>query len=253
MFREFAGLLKRASAAAGVASLVAFAGQANAVSYVGSWDPAFGDDFQDLGWRGEAVFEIPKACLDLGAGIYTNLSPCASANGGLRITSAVVEFYQVGSEPTSIVGEGVIGAGGVLDILEFQEPSFTITMEVDENRELSGVIGFFLTTDSSNISLVTSEGYQGAGATFALGFIESPFGSGDYYAQMGWSQKRKWWEHCPLCSAGFSDLIQDPERGSFLTFRQVGLEVPEPGSLALLLPAVGMLAAFRRRRSASAA
>jgi hypothetical protein len=247
MFREFAGLLKRVSAAAGVASLVAFAGQANAASYVGSWDPAFGSAFPNLGWRGEAVFVIPDACLAVD-GIYTNGSTCA--NGGLQITSAVVEFYNLSAPPAigSPIGQNVTG---VLDTLYFVQPSLTITMDV-RGGELFGVIGTFLTFDTSSIPLVTAMGYNGASATFGLGFRDDPLFSGNaYYAQMGWTQDRpcRFFVHCT--KFGKSDL-QNSSGGSFLTFERI-LAVPEPGSLALLLPAIGMLAAFRRRKPAPAA
>jgi len=247
MFREFAGLLKRVSAAAGVASLVAFAGQANAASYVGSWDPAFSSAFPDLGWRGEAVFEIPDACLAID-GVYVNSnllnsnpSNCADG-GGLKIKSAEVEFYDV-SAPNI-----------VLDTLYFVEPSATITMEVKDG-DLFGVIGAFLTFDSSSIPLISQWGWQGAGATFGLGFVQSPFPGGEYFAQMGWVQYRtcNFYSYSFGCKQfGVSDL-ENQSGSSFLTFRQIGLEVPEPGSLALLLPAVGMLVAFRRRKPAPAA
>jgi len=268
MFREFAGLLKRVSAAAGVASLVAFAGQANAASYVGSWDPAFGDDFPDLGWRGEAVFEIPDACLPQfgGAnGVYvnfnvlgTNPSNCVDG-GGLRIISAEVEFYNVND------------SNNVLDTLYFVEPSATITMEVRDN-ELYGVIGSFLATATSIIDEVTQEGFeQDAPASFQLFFRDLPLGgslingpgTADYYAQMRWTQKRtatdcttvqlnRFFSYYDPCSFGYSALDLQSGGSTFLTFQRV-IEVPEPGSLALLLPAVGMLAAFRRRKPARAA
>jgi len=261
MFREFAGLLKRVSAAAGVASLVAFAGQANAASYVGSWDPAFSSAFPNLGWRGQAIFVIPDECLE-SAGFYTNASTCAKDNGGLYITDGLVEFYEVGQEPTSVLGEGVIDQDGVLDILKFGPASATITMEVRKSDitgdfELYGVIGAFLTTATSDIDLVkTIYGY--GEATFGLGFVKDPLlplSTGVYYAQMGWSQYRDCKKFIYFGSAvpcfGKSDLINE-DGSSFLTFQRV-LEVPEPGSLALLLPAIGMLAAFRRRKPAPAA
>jgi hypothetical protein len=54
------------------------------------------------------------------------------------------------------------------------------------------------------------------------------------------------------CSFGYSSLDLQNGGSTFLTFQRVS-EIPEPGSLALLLPAVGMLAAFRRRKHAPAA
>jgi hypothetical protein len=230
-------------------ALLAFAGQARAASYVGEWDPAFGSDFPGLGWRGSAIFEIPDACLATD-GIKINNAGCAS-NFALKMISAEVEFYDL-SDP----GKATI------DTLSFTQPSLALWMQVT-GGELSGVVGAFGTFDSSSIQLITAQGYQGAGATFGLGFVESPFGSGDYYAQMGWSQKRTatdctmvqgtYFSYYDHCSKGLSELIRDPNRGPFLRFTQLGLEVPEPGSLALLLPAVGMLAVLRRRRHATAA
>lgn len=235
------------SALVGMAAVVAFAGQAQAAVFVGDWDPAFGPAFPQLGWKGSARFEIPDLCLQ-NVGTYVNGVGCA-AGFGLKIISAEVEFYKLSDN-------------SYLDTLYFTAPSATITMEVTKNalsgkNELSGVIGAFLTFDTSDTPLVKSQSYLGlTGATFSLGFVESPLFSGDYYAQMGWAQYRtcNYYSYSYPCKQfGVSDLIQDPNRGPFLTFRQVGLEVPEPGSLALLLPAVGMLAAFRRRKHAPAA
>ena len=226
MFREFAGLLKRVSAAAGVASLVAFAGQANAASYVGSWDPAFGLDFPNLGWRGEAYFEIPKECL-ASDGIYTNFSPCASANGGLKITGAKVDFYSVGSPPA-------IGSSIQPD-LEFFQPSTTITMEV-RNHQLFGVIGGFQTAVTSSFPDVITEGYQDtAPASFQLFFRDVPLGgslingpgTADYYAQMRWTQKRLAGDSCVTifgvvvdCSFGYSSLDLQAGGNTFMRFRK---------------------------------
>jgi hypothetical protein len=255
MLNDIAGKLKAALVSATV--VMACAGQAHAASFVGEWDPAFGPDFPNLGWRGKAVFVIPDACL-AADGIYTNLSACA--NGGLQITSAKVDFYNLGSPPA-------IGSPIQPD-LEFFQPSGTLTMEV-RNGELYGVIGGFGDAVTSSFPDVISEGYQDtAPASFRLFFRDVPLGSSlsngagfaDYYAQMSWTQKRDAGDSCINvwgvvldCSYGFSSLDLQNGGSTFLKFTRLGLEVPEPGSLALLLPAVGMLAAFRRRKHAPAA
>jgi hypothetical protein len=197
-------------------------------------------------------------------GIYTNLSACA--NGGLQITSALVEFYNAGFVPNSPIGQG--GDPLVLDTLSYVQPSLTITMEV-RNGELYGVIGGFQAAVTSSITEVTEEGFgQTAPASFELFFRDLPLGgslingagTADYYAQMRWTQKRtatdctrvrvnSFFSYYDPCSFGYSSLDLQNGGSTFLTFQRVS-EIPEPGSLALLLPAVGMLAAFRRRKQA---
>ena len=49
-----------------VAATALMAGQAHGASFVGSWDPAFGSPFYNLGWEGTVQFTVPDQCLTLG-------------------------------------------------------------------------------------------------------------------------------------------------------------------------------------------
>lgn len=65
-----------------------------AAVYKGKWDPPFGSPLLDLGWSGEAEFEIKSACLDsvLGDGWVSNSGSCA---GLVTINSATVTLYDL--------------------------------------------------------------------------------------------------------------------------------------------------------------
>lgn len=228
MLRKFAGLLKRASAVAGVASLVALAGHAQAAQFLGEWDPAFGSPFPNLGWRGEATFEIPDACLSLSGNVW-NTDSCSS--NGMRIVSAEVEFYDLANP--SVTQETLV----------FDIPSTDVLSMTVSGGVLAGVNGGFPYWVESNLTIAGK-------SDFLLFFVDWPFM--DPYAQLKYKDPRC--DSFVVClifgKAGFSDVQAGGSGGgnTFMTFRAV----PEPGSLALMLPALGLLAFVRRRKSAVA-
>ena len=57
------GNLRRVLTTVIVAMTAALRSPCNAVIVIGKWDPSFGPAFPDLGWRGEATFFVPDACL----------------------------------------------------------------------------------------------------------------------------------------------------------------------------------------------
>jgi len=69
MFLRFLEQLKSARAALMFAAGLAFSAPSQAIIIVGAWDPAFGSAFPELGWRGEAKFFVPDACLAESAGV----------------------------------------------------------------------------------------------------------------------------------------------------------------------------------------
>jgi hypothetical protein len=104
------------SAAAALGS----AGSAQAALYTGTYDPAYGGIFPELGWQAFTLFDVPESCLAIGTGNNIPISgPCA----GLDVVSAEVSFYNVANpgailnsyalDPNVIVN-GINLAGGHL-------------------------------------------------------------------------------------------------------------------------------------------
>src|SRR5947209_5382980 len=65
----------RRMAAAAVAALLLVAGTANAIIFVGDFDPAFGPAFPNLGFRGQSTFDVSAGCLT-SAGFHAEGGSC---------------------------------------------------------------------------------------------------------------------------------------------------------------------------------
>lgn len=74
--------------AAALAGALSLCSTAQAAVYVGTWDPAFGADFPDLGWRGSAMVYVPSTCLPAGTVVINN-TVCL---GQALVQSAQVEL-----------------------------------------------------------------------------------------------------------------------------------------------------------------
>ena len=97
---------------------------------MGKWDPPFGADFPDLGWKGEAKFFVPNACLSH-SGLVFNAESCS--NSGMSLLSARVDFYKV-SDPTNATFQ---------ESIFFNTPSPLVTWVQIDDGMLSGVHGSF--------------------------------------------------------------------------------------------------------------
>jgi hypothetical protein len=211
MLKTLAGNFRRASAAIGIAAALMWAVPAQAAIYKGAWDPDFGPAFPDLGWRGEAQFFIPDACLAL-SGLILNTNPCSASS--MQILSAEVDFYRV-SDPLNPASH---------ETLNFNVPSDDVTaMQVIANQ-LDGVFGSLGYMRSSTLPLA------GAPFTDFLLFFE-----GDV-AQLA------------FVSSGEGQLPSGFSSQASITFTRLNGPNPvsEPGSLALMLLGLGAIVVIRR-------
>ncbi|HTN48288.1 MAG TPA: PEP-CTERM sorting domain-containing protein [Burkholderiaceae bacterium] len=205
MSARFVEDLKRICSALLVAAGFASVAPAHAVVIIGKWDPAFGSAFPDLGWRGEAKFFVPDACLAESGWVF-NFESCS--NFGMKILSAEVEFYKL-SDPTNAAFQ---------ETLSFGDPSPLVASMKIEDGMLAGLYGTFDYFEPSTLPLA-----GGPYTEFVL-FFEGDIARMGFISDPPEGHKRK----------GFSD--PNPSEGGppFLTFQVV----PEPTSLTLLLLAL---------------
>lgn len=214
MFRKLLFSSKAAASAVCIALLFSVAGPVRAAIWTGVWDPAFGADFPDLGWRGEASFFLPNACLSEQGWVF-NFDGC-SANG-MKILSAEVEFYKL-SDPSNPAFQ---------ERLSFDVPSSAVLGMHLDNGMLTGVLGTFLYSRPSTLPIA-----GGPYTDFVL-FFE------DTLARMGYVSQPP---EGPT-TRGFSDK-NPPDGSPFLTFRFV----PEPGTWLLLILSASAIFIVRRGR-----
>lgn len=203
-----------------IAALILTVSNAQAAVYRGKWDPAFGPALPDLGWRGEATFFVPDACLSLAPGLYSNSDACSS--GGMALLNAQVSFYDL-SDPLT-----------VLEVLDFDTPSTSLVfaMRVDAQHRLSGVVGAFDYVRISSLPIAA-----GPDSRFSLIFVDDA-------ARLAFISP-----NAPYF--GVSDLLRQPDGqpNTFITYAQV----PEPVTSSGLAGALAAMVALRRRRTATIA
>ncbi len=217
MLQKLSGQARSAALATAAAALLALAPSAHAIQYTGAWDPSFGAAFADLGWRGEATFFVPDACLSHSGWVF-NFDSCSS--NGMKLVSAEVEFYKL-SDPTNTAFQETL-------LFDVSSP-WVLSMKLDDGM-LTGVLGTFNYFVPSTLPLS-----GGPYTDFVLMFEND-------IARMGFVSDPPEGHK----TAGFSDK-NPPDGSPFITFRVV----PEPASLPLLLVGIGAIGLLARRRLAS--
>lgn len=227
----------------GLVTAFAAAGSAHAIVYQGKWDPAYGDPFNDLGWRGEIKIDAPTNC-GAAAG-FTGMVTCAP--GAATVLLATVELYLLSDVDT------------VINTLTFAPPA-PATFTVNKLQLAGGLATGFVTGRSAWLYDATYD------VNFALefavnGVVGTALPAGmtvptDYSGPILIYQdkvcieehhKRGDYDHDDECDCykyvyGTNDLKSADSR-PVLTVSVV----PEPGSLALVL-AAGLLGGGLHRR-----
>jgi hypothetical protein len=206
--------LKQALAALLVAAGFACALPSHAVIYIGAWDPAFGAAFPELGWRGEAKFLVPDACLAESGWVF-NFESCSG--GEMKVLSAEVEFYKL-SDPSNPLFQ---------ETLLFNDPTWLVLAMRIEDGLLAGLYATFDYFVPSTLAIA-----GGPYTDFVLLF-EDDLSRMVFVSDPPDGPKTR----------GISDR-STPDGSPFITFRVV----PEPGSLLLAGLAFLAISVVMRRR-----
>jgi hypothetical protein len=203
---------------AAAAGLLLFAGSANAIIFVGNWDPSFGDGFPNLGFRGQSTFDVSSGCLTSPGFHSDNGDNCI-----ITLLTASLDLYNAS-----------LGSGApTLQTLIYAPPA------IDPDPLDQVFVNAALTVTGVNMSTFIGPQFDTSPATgysgpLFLQFILDPNGSSNAFIFTG------------DCSEGCSPDLSNPSNPAAI--RISVLQVPEPGSLALLFGALGAGWLARRLR-----
>lgn len=210
------------SAVVTLAAALGAAGPSQAAQYSGTWDPAYGSPFNNLGWRGHAEFEFPDECLAL-SGTFAN-GTCGATP--MLVLGATVEFYNLANPGTTLgtlIWHGDMPQGPLPSVNAMTFANGTIT-GLDTGlsdwlqgpTSLDGVDNYWFAFD-----------FNDGQARLKYGVCETVGGYfGDY-------------REC--LAMGVNDYVGNPANVSFAP-------IPEPETYALMLAGLGAVSFVARRR-----
>ena len=215
-----------------VGAAATLGGTAQAAFYTGTWDPAYGGIFPNLGWKASALFDVPDACAAVGTGSrhFDQRRPCA----GFDVLSARVDFYNVAAP------------GTILESFDLNPDVFVSGISLTDGK-LTGVNTVLLRLFVPTLAIAGGGTYSFSLILFDGG-LEQP--DGFRRGAAGLSPTRR------LQSLAVPQFPTHGQRSAgSRTSDAVGTfaPVPEPETYALMLAGLGALGfVARRRRSAVA-
>ena len=224
-----------------VAGALGVAGTADAVVYKGKWDPAYGPALPELGWKGEAEFDITPDCLGgiASDGWVSNL--VGACKDKLSIKSATVTLYDLNAA-NGLLPDVTLSYSSA-KLLDGGNLPFTLRMYVDviegQQSEVRAVDGGFWFPENVTASFAKAANYSGA--LYWLGFsgfqpnIESNIQAEARLASCSY----KWTSL--ECSANANNL---PESRAVMQISPV----PEPRAYVLGLASLAVVGVWTRRR-----
>lgn len=225
------------SLASGLVAATAFLGAASpaqAVVYVGNWDPAFGGIFPTLGWKGSATFSLPSAC-DGRTGSFLN-SAAGCGGGAITILSGSVDFYNVAAPLVTLQTLNFTSPGAVSAVTLFTP------IAISNNSGPTQLVGLTSSFSDGVAGTIAESKYLGNSYKFYLRFdglttslAYSPAGFGSLDCDLTPSNT----------TCGFSAV------SPAVKFALQTAPIPEPETYALMLAglaAVGFAARHRQRR-----